>query len=201
MDPITAVTTAFAIIAGVIGIWQKLKAGKSAAAYDQAQATIAALALAVETAPMPEDRRIVLKARIHQLATAMETEEAVLAPVVRDITALANEIIQRQGGGRLTANGEREALAAWKQARQPSGKAPVVAKAGLLMLLATLALSCASKAPQIECKTIPGDGDAMPTVLMVLWPEGASADPADYVTVWTTDGMVTVAPITEESTE
>lgn len=198
MDVVTLVSVVFAVAGGAVGVWQKIKAGQAAQAYDEAQATLAAIAVAVESVPMDELERGRLKRRIKDLAVLMETEEKVLAPVVAEVTALAKDIMEKQDGMRLTKVQQAEAVSAWKAARGPKyrggasihGAAPMVLVLGLL-----LCGGCTHRANLVEAQVVESDGD-LPTLVMVAWPDGASEDPADYVTVRTMDGvMITTAPL------
>jgi hypothetical protein len=195
VDVATLVSAVVAIAGGLIAVWQKLKASKAEEAFDRAEATLAALAVAIEAVPMNEDDRKKLKGNITWLAEQIGTEKDVLAPVVAQVTALAKQLITQDQGKRLNQHVMREAVAEWKAQRlsHPTIKA---SKLIVPMLLVVFLAGCCPSPPRlVEARLVPADGD-VPALIVVAWPSGASGDPDDYITHQTMDGtMVTVAPL------
>lgn len=207
MEPITLSGIAQAIVAiigavgAAYGAWQKIKRGQSDEAYEQTQATIAALALAIETAPIPEAQKKDLKKNIHWLATQLDTEETVLKPAVAEITKAAKDILAAKVGDRLDKQGQLEAVTEWKRRRSSETRVPPLIPVLLFAVVLAGGLSgCATchDASGLTQTTVvsPDPDEGTPALVIVAWPNGISTDPDDFVTTQTSAGvMVTVAPL------
>lgn len=189
-----------AVVGGAVGVWQKIKRNEVETAYDQTQATIAALALAIETAPIDSSEKKRLKQNIQWLAEQLGTEASILKPVVRQVTEQAKAILAAREGNRLDQKGQLEAVAAWKASRS-SAAVPLKGIAPLLFvaMMALGATSCAVNDPRglVQVVVVPPDAnDETPALVEVAWPAGISENPADFVTIKTSAGvMVTTAPL------
>lgn len=142
---------------------------------------------------MSERDRRELKGNIHWLAKNLETEEAVLKPIVKQVTELAQSIIENRQQGRLPKQVQAEALMAWKEARKRTPAIPKAVPLALLVMVLFLPGCRSQSTPLVESAVV---GDDEVTLITVAWPDGISEDPEDFVTRRMSNGvMVTAAPL------